>query len=317
MGKVDKSHIALHNLMDIFCLHDSEMPSFHLDAAVESQLDGDSACAYMHLTELFYDELATLQNDNTARHLFRFSKIPKKEVDFVDNPLIQDILHDSITLSNPKGYNDPMDPILWEWLRIQKQIEPDKVERKVYKMESGIIAKHLRMCCLVDPNRHTYSNMHRTTGIEGCSLLMWAHYAWSHRGICIEYEITPDEIEAHNDVNHVLRLCDIRYRDRKAMSDYITIDNALLAKADCWEYENETRLLYYTKRKADWYDDNGKVKDYVTIPGFKVKAVYMGYRIPHNDSVRLQQLLSHRDIALYQMEFCQDDITKLVPRRIC
>ena len=63
----------------------------------------------------------------------------------------------------------------------------------------------------------------------------------------------------------------VRYRNHKILNDFITLDNALLAKAKCWDYEQETRLIYCTKSKLN--------SDYVPLPGFPIKAIFMGYRI--------------------------------------
>lgn len=69
----------------------------------------------------------------------------------------------------------------------------------------------------------------------------------------------------------VTTLSFVRYRNNKILKDFITLDNALLAKAKCWDYEQETRLIYYTKSKLN--------SDYVPLPGFPIKAIFMGYRI--------------------------------------
>lgn len=81
---------------------------------------------------------------------------------------------------------------------------------------------------------------------------MWAHYANSLKGICVQYELSDSVIRSHNDEKHLLKMCDIRYRGYKMLNDFITIDNALLAKADCWEYEYESRLMYYVKDNLEW-----------------------------------------------------------------
>lgn len=304
--------------MDIFCLYESGAVSPHLDIAIESEIDGNSEAAHNHLTELFYEELKALPLETKTRQLFRFSAIPNiKDVDFVHNPLIKDIRNGSLTLSNPKKFNDPMDPILWEWLNINKDIEVEKKFRKIFKMEKNILEKNLRICCLVDPIPHRRGNSFCVQNpVENCSPLMWAHYANSHRGICIEYEISPEAIEQHNDDSHVLRLCDVRYRGQKMMSNYITLDNALLAKGQYWEYENETRLIYYTSNNTDWRNSKGGIKDYVTIDGFEIKAVYLGYRIGEKEESELRNLLYGRGIELYKMKFSRDDITRLVPQKI-
>ena len=138
---------------------------------------------------------------------------------------------------------------------------------------------------------------------------MWAHYADSHRGICIQYEITKESLAIHNNDNQILRMVDVRYRNKKAMSDYITIDNALLAKGECWEYEHEKRLIYFKKNTIDQaknYDD------YIQLEGFNIKAIYLGYRISESDKRDVIEAVKGKKINLYNIEFDNNDITKLL-----
>ena len=155
--------------------------------------------------------------------------------------------------------------------------------------------------------------------------LMWSHYANSHKGICIEYEINPECLARHNNDNELLRLCPCAYKDHKPMSDGITLDNALMAKASCWSYEEEARLIYYSKNMSKWANPNYKDKngkkntkearllDYIFLEGFSVKAIYFGVRISqkdYNDVMRLLQS-NNPSVKLYKMEFKKDDITQL------
>lgn len=76
----------------------------------------------------------------------------------------------------------------------------------------------------------------------------------------------------------------------KILNDFITLDNALLAKAKCWEYEQETRLIYYTKSKLN--------SAYVPLTGFPIKAIFMGYRISSKVRVFLKKFVSTHNIDL-------------------
>lgn len=113
---------------------------------------------------------------------------------------------------------------------------------------------------------------------------------------------------SHNNDGQILRMSDVRYRDHKILNDFITLDNALLAKAKCREYEQETRLIYYTKSKLN--------SDYVTLTGFPIKAIFMGYRISSKVRDFLKKFVSTHNIDLYQMTFLPDDITRMSARKI-
>ena len=79
--------------------------------------------------------------------------------------------------------------------------------------------------------------------------LMWAHYANSHKGFCIEYDI--DIIQSDYLVPRTVNNVNVVYKeiDRKLFSSFKDKDifNALLGiKSPSWKYENETRLIFDT-----------------------------------------------------------------------
>ena len=112
----------MRNLKDIFNLEESYAPSIHLDMALESAIDGNKNSMNYHLTELLYDELSQIPNSNNTNYAFRFTKIPRiKGKTIEENPVVLDILNNSLTLSNPCAFNDPMDPILRQWMTMQQK----------------------------------------------------------------------------------------------------------------------------------------------------------------------------------------------------
>lgn len=300
----------MRNLRDIFVLGDSNSPSADLEIAMESAMDGNPGSMHNHIVELFYNEFSKIGNDSDAHTAFRFTSIPKiKRVSSLeDNPVIKDILNGSLTFSNPANFNDPMDPILREWLNIQKKEANDKKSQSLFGMMNEVIKSNLRISCLSTPSKENLLHIVEEPLITDCSLLMWAHYAAMHKGICIEYDITDDILRLYNDESHILKWCKVRYRDKKAMCSDITLDNALLAKSDAWEYENESRLVYFSKKENE--------KDYVSLSGFPVRAVYLGYKVPRKLNAKLRELLESKGISLYEMHFRSEDITKLEDRQI-
>ena len=291
---------------------------------MEGILDGNYGSAYQQL----FDEFKELPQLKGTHRLFRFVSIPNN---VGRESLIQDITHNRITLSNPENFNDPMDPILREWLIMQIRDAKIKEDAKTFKLLKNAL-KHLRICSL---SGYKESHCHDRLTIserqkQVYNPLMWAHYANSHKGICIEYEITPECLARHNNDNELLRLCPCAYREHKPMSDGITLDNALMAKASCWSNEEEARLIYYSKDMSRWVNPNYKDKngkkntkearllDYIFLEGFSVKAIYFGVRISKKDS---NDVISHLQklnpsVEVYKMEFNNDDITQLKANKI-
>lgn len=229
----------MRNLRDIFLLKESVQSNFHLDVAMENLRDGNSERAFDHVNSLIYEELSKLEDIDTSISLFRFTGIPDIGTPN-DNPVIKDIELGRITLGNPDQFNDPMDPILREWAKLQIKSSKDKYEKDLFKIAQQALQR-LRIGCLVKTGDigNDETKIESSGDINECDLLMWAHYADSHKGICIKYRIDSDTLSHHNDNQQLLKIGNVRYRGYKVMSDYITLDNALLAKADCWNMKKK------------------------------------------------------------------------------
>lgn len=310
----------MRNLKTIFNV---ENPTTHMDIAMEGIIDGDYGSAYQHCIDQLFDEFKELPQLIGTHRLFRFVGIPSKEG---RDSLIRDITHNRITLANPKNFNDPMDPILREWLEMQIHNAEYKEDAKTFKLLKNAL-KRLRICSLSGYKESHWSDRFTTSTPQDqrYNPLMWAHYANSHKGICIEYEITPKCLALHNSEDELLRLSPCAYREHKPMTDGITLDNALMAKASCWSYEEEARMIYYSKNMSKWVnpkykDQNGKkntaearLLDYIFLEGFKVKAIYFGVRISQKDYQDIICPLQSLNplVELYKMKFKEEDITQL------
>ena len=92
--------------------------------------------------------------------------------------------------------------------------------------------------------------------------LMWAHYANSYSGICVEYDFNKIEKNigfiypvTYTNKRPTLSLQDIgisgfSYEDKKAGVNYCDIDmnkffSYLLSKNECWSYEKEWRIINF------------------------------------------------------------------------
>lgn len=296
-----KKQFLMRNLHDIFDLNNSLDHSDHLDIAAECIMDGNIGSANEHLVEMLYGELASMMYEVQGNSFFRFTSLPKqkKGEELSENPVLKDILTNSLTLSNPSKFNDPMDPILEVWFDHCRHEQKDS--NRLFKLLKDVIDNHLRISCIA-------SSKNDNSMKAVLNPLMWAHYSCNHKGICVQYDLSNLIVLSHNNDGQILRMSDVRYRDYKILNDFITLDNALLAKAKCWEYEQETRLIYYTKSKLN--------SDYVPLTGFPIKAIFMGYRISSKVRDFLKKFVSTHNIDLYQMTFLPDDITRMSARKI-
>ncbi len=128
--------------------------------------------------------------------------------------------------------------------------------------------------------------------------LLWAHYAASHKGFCVGYDISVLQKQLNSFGKHFS--IDVKYSDAPAkiqMDDLMAISkkggNEFLqkiigTKPAIWNYENESRLIT---------DNFGKQHyDYRA-----VKSIYFGLKMPDDEKQLLMDRLKGRGISYYQM----------------
>lgn len=304
-----KHSLLLNDFLETNNLENCKSP--WLELAIESIMDGNSPSHILyHLDNLLYEAFETIPRDNQERHLLRFTSFPLqkdvngKELEWNESrcPIIKDIKNNTITLSSPSGFNDPMDPSIKIWIESRKQ--GNKIDRTNYRLLEKSL-DNIRICCLVDPsiNRsrlYSYFNQEKEH-----NPLMWAHYANNHKGICIQYKTTPSNLIDTKD--RVVRLLNVNYSKSIFINAKTSFIDSLVVKSKHWQYEKETRLIMYSRKEEDRY---------FQLPDFEIEAVYMGYKIGHKQRDFIKRLLRESPIKLYQMDFCKDDITKMIAREI-
>ncbi|WP_099463086.1 DUF2971 domain-containing protein [Parabacteroides provencensis] len=126
--------------------------------------------------------------------------------------------------------------------------------------------------------------------------LMWAHYADSHRGFCIEYELaefenilTPDfDIRNRINIDYQPNMPSITNAD---FLDAFGIQKKVFGtKSLAWSYENEIRLVF-EKAGIKKYSDN-------TITG-----IYFGLHIGIDERNLIVDSLKNRNISFYQINW--------------
>lgn len=144
--------------------------------------------------------------------------------------------------------------------------------------------------------------------------LMWAHYGNSYKGICVEYEFS--KIDDFGKVGFVLpaeyssnrptlSLKDIGIKGidfakddkvvRDTSGDFSNMFHCLLAKNECWEYENEWRIL-----------NIGEPDTPIQIDFPHVKSITFGIGIDPICRHMLFDVCEDRGISCYQIELAND-----------
>lgn len=125
--------------------------------------------------------------------------------------------------------------------------------------------------------------------------LLWAHYANSHKGFCIEFDL---DILLMNDGENHIHSFPVLYSKRPPSIGFLDIiknrksgmiKKFAFYKSKRWEYEKEHRIVT-SKIGLNSYD-------------FKaLKSIYFGLKISESDKNNLFNLLKDRGINFYQME---------------
>ena len=140
------------------------------------------------------------------------------------------------------------------------------------------------------------------------SVLMWSHYANSHKGFALEYDFRPT---LERPIKNVGLFPVVYSEERFDISDYIawaflriigfptkmpdisaSIKNALW-KSDVWAYEKEWRMIDSTPR--DITDEKASPIHY------KPVAIYYGRHMSIDDKKKLHEVAQEKGIKEYEM----------------
>ncbi len=137
------------------------------------------------------------------------------------------------------------------------------------------------------------------------NLLMWSHYADSHRGLCVEYELDTETYKSR--VMHVRyqtampALETIRLHPNGTLS--VNIDEEariFLTKSEDWAYEQECRIIIISKEPSE--------KGRLAAAPAPLSAVYFGIRAAAATIHATNTSLSGRpSVEFYQAYLEQDE----------
>lgn len=124
--------------------------------------------------------------------------------------------------------------------------------------------------------------------------LLWAYYADSHKGFCIQYDL---DLLIKKNIYQELHHFPVIYKNKPpsiTISDISKMEMGNLfqklfgTKSKLWEHEKEFRIITDIIGENDY--------DYSAIT-----AIYFGYRMPDENKEKIMNLLKGRGIKYYQM----------------
>jgi hypothetical protein len=122
---------------------------------------------------------------------------------------------------------------------------------------------------------------------------MWAHYANSHKGFCIAYDLDILEDSLSSDFDLLCKL-DVKYQDNSPVIDeqdsfQVMREKLFARKSKAWKSEHETRLIFKT--------DGLK-----PIPQNAIVAIYFGLNMTLKERNCIINGIKCNDITYFQIE---------------
>jgi hypothetical protein len=182
----------------------------------------------------------------------RYRSLAGESLEFVKDILLNDRLY----WTSPDKFNDPFDcwPVA---VMPQSRLKLESLAKQLVERRLRDVPKHERKKAfpgVMANMRRAAENptkllRDRLASIAVCSLaaepdnlLMWSHYADSHRGVCLRFRPTKSDGLGFFPLPVV-------YANERPLVDLLEgrdnewAEKIMLTKADCWAYEREFRLL--------------------------------------------------------------------------
>lgn len=252
----------------------------------------------------------SIKAKNTPHKLYKYSPI---KIDKDGNSyLFSNLLQDKFSLSKAIYLNDPFECsnifINKKTIKINKSNSQNSEEfmrltkeqqdfvKPIYKNDDTVEKRYINYVYRMSENaRHiTYIG---SLSENNTSCAMWAHYANSYKGICIEYDLNEilftKEWESLQPVVYRNRIPD--FSKGRTQSERFNEQNLIylaMVKGKEWAYEREWRFIYSIV----------DTDPYLIIKVPTPKAIYLGLRISKKNEERISEIAKEKNIDVYKMK---------------
>lgn len=133
------------------------------------------------------------------------------------------------------------------------------------------------------------------------SQLMWAHYAGSYAGFCIEYDFRKSY-----DISLQRGIGKVEYTNEKPKQEQFDDFNvyrskALLTKSECWSYEKEWRSI----KIVEYFAWKNKIYPIVGVKNC-ITAIYLGCNMPEDIQKEIADVYKNTEVKVYKMKLYDD-----------
>lgn len=239
---------------------------------------------------------------------------------FVSDRLVAILRDRAIRCSRPTEFNDPWDckpfyntDLLSEeeerekhikWYaqitrRHRPDIPPEFIEKTQQELRSNpaLLTKRLEECS--EAMWSAIAERYRVycLGPDVNNTLMWARYADSHKGVCLEFSTRNDVICSALRVEYIHEFPFISIYSEDQRNNL----TPLLTKSDVWKNEREYRLVAQEQRFATDHETLLTEDNYLTLPKGALTSVIVGCQ-GQFDEVRDLVIKYAPEVSIKQME---------------
>ena len=215
--------------------------------------------------------------------------------------LFQSLINESIGLTSPGYFNDPFDSPIRELLNNNEEFSQYICQAYNDCLKVSCFSSNIK---LPREDEKIHQIIHKEEKLKGAlpeylNELMWAHYADSHKGVCIKYHFPNSFTKfVHNSDGITCFFYDVIYSDsdisQYSNKDSINMKDAFFLKGKQWEYENELRLLYFDIKGREGYK--------VIKAENCIEAVYFGLRCSEEDKTTIMNILKDKKLITIDLE---------------
>jgi len=221
------------------------------------------------------------------RYIYKFKSL---------NHVLDIIKYDSVYLSSPFDFNDPLDSFFCTLLGGSKN-EFLKTEFRIKPMKDFVdLANSLHIFCGT-----------KRTNLK--NVLMWSHYADFHKGVIIKYRVPKEKEKLINEVDYAHTTHEafmeaigngnpFKIPERSFEKKQDLVFHSALKKNKEWHYEDEVRYVRFLQKNESVIEE-----------GWKVEELYLGYKYLENSNDKLGNILKildicrEKNIKVYTMSF--------------
>lgn len=168
---------------------------------------------------------------------------------------LQNLSKQQICCVDPKLFNDPIDTYFY--------YSDDECFSECKKILTQEIMDTIRISCFI--NHQNILKERKENKLTSAEILMWTHYANSHKGICFEYEVPAkdfDYLDKEPFCSNKTYLSNINYQPELATDFETVFSKSEDETYSADEFEQLLRTCFFTKDKAFNYEDEVRLLTY-------------------------------------------------------